>query len=89
MKNICSKYNKNYDLIKYRIKNGKTIEEAMEVPYSHIRLLNLKYKNKTGSMRDLCKEFDKDFVTVYNKIKYELKTFEYAMDSTKDPYKED
>lgn len=40
-------------------------------------------------MRDLCKEFDKDFVTVYNKIKYELKTFEYAMDSTKDPYKED
>jgi len=38
-------------------------------------------------MRELCKKFDKNYIEVYNKVKYNH-TFEWSMDSTEKQYKE-
>lgn len=65
-----------------------TIEEAIELPLSKINQNNLNYKNKKGTMRELCKIFNKDYIEVYNKVKYNH-TFEWAMDNTEKSYEEE
>lgn len=64
-----------------------SIEEAIEIPRKNIRQNNLIYKNQKGSIKELCKIFNKNYIEVYNKVKYNH-TFEWAMDSTTTPYEE-
>ena len=68
-----------------KINEGLSIEEAILLPLKKVNQNNLFYKGQKGNMRELCKKFDKNFVEVYNKVKYNH-TFDWAMDSTITPY---
>ena len=87
--NQISKYfNINYKLLLNRINNlNISIEEAILTPLIKIKQNNLTYKGQKGTMKELCQKFDKNFIEVYNKVKYNH-TFEWAMDSTEKPYEE-
>ena len=88
LKEIANHFNLNYANIKYRInKCNMTVEEAITTPSIKIKQNNLTYKDQKGTMRELCQKFDKNFIEVYNKVKYNH-TFEWAMDSTDKPYEE-
>ena len=86
LKEISNYFNLNYENIKIKInKYNMTIEEAIITPLIRFKQNNLIYKDEKGNMRELCKKFNKNFIEVYNKVKYNH-TFEWAMDSTKTPY---
>ena len=68
-----------------KINEGLSIEEAILLPLKKVNQNNLFYKGQKGTMRELCQKFDKNFIEVYNKVKYNH-TFEWAMDSTITPY---
>lgn len=70
-----------------RTNRGYSLEEAIEIPTNRVIQYNLTYKNEKGSMKELCEKFNKNYIEVYNKVKY-MKTFKYAMDSTIKPYGE-
>ena len=65
-----------------------TIDESITISLHQVKTRNLNYKGETGDLRYFCKKYDKDFVEVYNKLK-NLKTLEYALESTEKPYEED
>ena len=65
-----------------------TIDEAINIPLQVVKTRNLKYEGKTGDLRYFCKKYNKDFIEVYNKLK-NLKTLEYALESTNKPYEGD
>lgn len=84
---LCEKLHINYSSTKSRIQRGFTLEEALSIPISKIKTNHIyKYKGKSGKIKELCKIFNKNFDIVYRKMKMDLSTFEYAMDSTDDPY---
>ena len=86
VRQICNKLNLNYSYMTSRIlKYNLTLEEAIELPLEKVKQNNLTYKNQKGTMRELCKMFNKNYIEVYNKVKYNH-TFEWAMDSTVNPY---
>ena len=85
-KEFAEHYNINEGTLKNRLYKGMTIYEAIIIPLQKIK--NLKYKGETGDLRYFCKKYDKDFVEVYNKLK-NLKTLEYALESTEKPYEGD
>lgn len=61
------------------------VEEAIMTPLTKINLNNFHYRGENDSMKNLCKKFNKNFIEVYNKVKYNH-TFEWAMNSTKTKY---
>ena len=65
-----------------------TIDEAINIPYDQLHTKRMKYKGEFGDLRYFCKKYNKDFIEVYNKLK-NLKTLEYALDSTNKPYEGD
>lgn len=85
IKEICEKYNLRYNIVKDRIRNGMTIDEAISITSDKMKQNNLDYKGETGDLRYFCKKYNKDFVEVYNKMK-NLKTLEYALESTNKSY---
>ena len=86
---IAYYYNINYNSLLSKIKKRNiTIEEAILIPLNKINQNNLIYKDKKGSMKELCKMYNKNYIEVYNKVKFNH-TFEWAMDSTKKPYEEE
>ena len=86
LRQISDHFNLNYGNLNNKINiRNMTIEEAIEMPLCRVKQNNLIYKGKKGTMRELCKKFDKNFVEVYNKVKYNH-TFDWAMDSTITPY---
>ena len=84
---IAKKFNCSYSILKTQIDKGLTIEEAIEIPLKNICQNNITYKDQKGTMKELCKIFNKDYIEVYNKVKYNH-TFEWAMDSTDKSYEE-
>ena len=85
IREIAKHFNINISTLEYRIQNmNLTFEEAILIPSKNNKN-NLNYRGQKSSMRELCQKFDKNFIEVYNKVKYNH-TFEWAMDSTKTPY---
>ena len=82
LRQIANNFNANYENIRCRIVNNNfSIEEAIEIPLSKVYQNDFSYKGKKGSIKELCKIFNKDYIEVYNKVKYNH-TFEWAMGST-------
>lgn len=88
MKEIAIKFNLKYLAFKQRLLRGYSPEEAIEIPAKKVYQNNLIYKNTKGNMKELCKNFNKDYIEVYNKVKNNH-TFEWAMDSTLNSYEEE
>ena len=40
------------------------------MPLKNICQNNIIYKDQKGTMKELCKIFNKDYIKVYNKVKY-------------------
>ena len=84
---IAKHFEIGYITFNYRLRQGYTPEEAIDIPLEKVRQNKLKYKNCEGDMRELCRMFNKNYIEVYNKVQYNH-TFEWAMDSTKTLYEE-
>ena len=86
LKEITNYFNLNHKNIRIKInKCNMTVEEAIITPLVRFKQNNFTYKGENGTMRELCQKFDKNFIEVYNKVKYNH-TFKWSMDSTKNPY---
>ena len=88
IRKIAKHFHINYLILISRINNlDLSLEETILLPLNRVKQNNLTYKGEKGSMRELCKKFDKNYIEVYNKVKYNH-TFEWSMDSTEKQYKE-
>ena len=88
IRKIAKYFHINYLILIPRINNlNLSLEEAILLSLNRVKQINLTYKGERGSMKELCKIFNKNFIEVYNKVKYNH-TFEWAMDSTNKSYEE-
>lgn len=81
---ICRKFHKVIRTVNQRLNENYTIDEAMEIPLSKIRVnLKRKYKNFTGNLIEICNHFNKNFDDVYSYL-LNVYTLEYAMEHARD-----
>lgn len=84
---VCSHFGLSKSVVASRLVNGLSIEEAVNVPLMKIPTTR-RYKGQKLSLKEICKIENKDYIEVYNLLKY-CHTLEYAIQNASAGYSEE